>query len=312
MTKLLVPAATGPMLEGPRYPGHDLPMRPGEQLPARPGWPRLARAGGIGKSGVLIYNASDDGLQNAPVPLISIGDQRGANAPTDEDASPIIVTLAPPRVIPIAYADLTPNGQNQSGEYNNIGMRDAGNFPGTGGPIVWPLLEAIIEWGTGGIASEARVDFSNGLTVNLSASWLRVHAAAVPSARSGVVGTSAAYWLAAFVSPGWTQPGRAQKTVCVGALDVNEESGVFSVPRFAKRAYLVAADAGATPQVTVGTLRFWRSPDGQVGGNCAGNFFVSGAQPQAFEIPNAGLYFSVLSGTPGTDVPFSVIFDLAI
>lgn len=273
------------------------------------GWARLVRGQGVGKSSVLIYDAENPAQQGSPVSILEIG---GAHTDVDAgDACPIILTIAPPRVIPMALAtvrELYGNAQNLTGEQNNIEIAGLDPFPGTTDPIVWPQMEAIIEWGTGGMQAQARCDFSNGLTVSLSASWLRVHAAAVPTDASGITGTSAAYWLAAFASLGWGRPGIAQKTVYVGDVDQADSSEVFAIPRFAKRAYLIGCSDTDPPPVTVGTIRFWRSPDGT---NNAGNLFVSGNQPQAFDVPNGAMYFSVYSGMSVT-APFSVVFELAI
>ncbi len=122
---------------------------------------------------------------------------------------------------------------------------------------------------------------------------------------------SAAYVIAAFASPGFVQAGVAQRTIYVGSPAEGIESEVFSIPRFAKRAYLIGCDPAAAPGITIGTIRWWQSADGVAGANNLGNMFVSGNQPQAFDVPNGAQYFSVLPGMAGS-VLFSVVFDLAI
>jgi hypothetical protein len=307
VSRRLITLGEGPMSDEMRYPGHGLPAG----AAPLPGWPKLSRGQQIGKSAILLYDAERTSIQPATIDLLSIGN-RGAES-TDDDAEPLILTLAPPRVIPRELDDVISEGnpQNATGEKDAYEISTQDPFPGTSAPIVWPQFEAIVEWGTGGFSTLARVDFAQGLTINLSASWLRVIAAAVPTARSGIIGTSAAYWLAAFVSPGFTRPGIAQKTIYVGDIAAGEESEVFTVPRFAKHAYVIGCDSGAVPAITIGTLRFWQSPDGQAGGQNVGNFFVSGNQPSPFPVPNAGMYFSVLSGM-ASSTPLAVVFDLAI
>ena len=292
------------MYGGLVYPGHGYPWRPGEGPATRaPGWARLCEGQAIGKKSVLLYSGGDEVRQRAPVPMLQIdGD--------DADATQMVITLAPPTVIPLPFVDVSGAfaNQNVTGEQSNLQIRTRGNFPGTGAPIQWPPLEAIIEWGTGGTSARASVDFVNGLTLNISASFVRVFAAIASSARSSVIGTSAAYVLAAFASPGFASADQAQRTIYVGDVDETDESEVFSIPRFAKRAYLIGCDDGATPVLTVGTLRWWQSPDGT---NNVGNLFVTGNQPQAFDVPNAAQYFSVISGMSGTHL-FAVVFDLAL
>ena len=141
----------------------------------------------------------------------------------DADAQQIILTIALPTVVALAFADIAlKNLQNLTGEQDNFQVT-TGDFPGTADPIEWPQLECIIEWGVGGTSTKAVVDMMNGTTVNLVASFVRVHVAVAPSQRSGFVGTSAAYVLSAFIGPGFTVAKVAQKTVYVG--DVAASAG---------------------------------------------------------------------------------------
>jgi hypothetical protein len=48
-----------------------------------------------------------------------------------------------------------------------------------------------------------------------------------------------------------------------------------------------------------------------VGGQCVGNFFISGNQSISVPVPAGAAYASVLSGT-GVASRFSVVYDLAI
>ncbi len=86
---------------------------------------------------------------------------------------------------------------------------------------------------------------------------------------------------------------------------------MFAVPPFARRVTLIGCDPSATPNLTVGYVRFWQSPDGQTGGNSVGNVFISANQPGPFPVPNAGQYFSVFNQS-GVAMKMAAIFELAI
>lgn len=291
----------GPLNGQMVYPTHGLPPRRGEDRAGLSPWGRLARGQPLGKKTVLVYNANDTGRQSATVPILKVeGD--------DLDAQPMVVTLLPPLVIPLAFAPqlfLHQGIQNLTGEQNNL--ENAGsNFPGTGSPVVWPQFEAIVEWGVGGASARASVDFLNGATIpNLNASWIRVHAA-VPRG-TPIVGTSAAYVLYAFVGPG-PGPGSAQKTVWVGDLDAGTESTASPVPRFMRRAYVVGANDAANPPPTSAVLRFWQDANKT---HNVGNFVMTGGQPLPFDVPAAAMFASVLS-TMNAASRFGIVYNLSI
>jgi hypothetical protein len=259
----------------------------------------------MGKKAVLIFNANGAAKQRSPVPILSIeGD--------DADAQQLVVTLSTPLVVPQAFEETLAhiNGQNISGEQDNLQIQSRGTFPGLVTPIQWPPIEAILEWGVGGTSNRCAVDFVNGATVSLVASYLRVFAAIVSGEDIDISGTSAAYTVAANVGPGWARPGTAQKTVYVGSVASLAESEVFAIPKFARSAYVVGCDPAASPtvEVTVATLRFWQSPDGT---NNVGNFIASGNQPLPFFVPNGAAYASVINGM-GVASRMSIIYNLAI
>lgn len=268
---------------------------------------RLAMGGNLGKSSILIYDPCASVEQPAEVDMINI---RG----DDLDACQLVLTLHPPRVIPIARIDLPLNFQNLTGEQTNAEV-EVTPFPGEFESIRWPPLEAIIEFGVGGVATKFVVDYVNGVTLPVTASFLRVRATITQSDRcNGITGTAAAYYLAAHVGPGYSSA-RAQRTIFVGELcatgDENE-SCVFPIPRFAKAATLVGCghacdehcgDQG--PKRVEGWIRYWQSPDGT---NCVGDFFVSDHH-KSVEIPNAAQYFTVINET-GHKMKMAVIFDL--
>jgi hypothetical protein len=257
----------------------------------------------LGKSSILIYDSMKPRLQTAGVDMFRLeGD--------DLDAQQLTITLHPPRIIPLSFAAVTErlDQQNLTGEQTNAEVT-AGTFPGTGRPVIWPPLEAQIAFGVGGVSTQVAVDFINGITLTVQASYLSASAQISQSRESGdIFGTSAAYYLAAHVGPGFAES-HAQRTVFTGAVEDRHESDVFDVPRFAKVATLVGRrDPGhPMPTLTVGWIRFWQSPHGEHG---VGDFFVSGPDARV-EVPNAAQYFTVLNQS-GHRMKMSVIFELAL
>src|SRR5262249_15050191 len=148
--------------------------------------------------------------------------------------------LHPPRVIPLSFDEVRCllGQQTVTGEQTN-GEVSVCDFPGTKEPIRWPPLEAIIEFGVGGVSTKVAVDYVNGVTLSVVASFLRVGAAVTQTKDCGdIFGTSAAYHLAAHVGPGFAEA-HVQRTVFVGDVDDKDESDVFDVPKFAKVGLLV-------------------------------------------------------------------------
>jgi hypothetical protein len=255
----------------------------------------------LGKSSILIYDHRADAVQPSMVDMISItGD--------DLDACQLILTLHPPRVIPLSFDETRLDQQNRTGEQTNAEVT-TDDFPGTDRPIQWPPLEALIEFGVGGVSTQAVVDYVNGVTFSVIASFLRVQAIVTQSkSNGGIVGTSAAYYLAAHVGPGFAE-GHVQRTIFVGAVDNLDESDVLDLPKFAKVAMLIGCrdHHHRHPTATIGWIRFWQSPNGH---HCVGDFFVSDHQCRV-EVPNAAQYFSVFNES-GHKMKLSVIFELAL
>src|SRR5271154_2407729 len=153
-----------PLHVEPLYPGNGLPPRPGEDRPGLSPFGRLAMGQLLGKSSILIYNENGSVVQQAPVDMINVeGD--------DLDAQQLVVTLHPPRVIPLSFEEVsnTLDQQNLTGEETNAQVT-IDHFPGTTHPIRWPPLEALVEFGTGGVSTKVLVDFANGMTLTVLAS----------------------------------------------------------------------------------------------------------------------------------------------
>ncbi len=251
----------------------------------------------LGASGVLRYDAAKADLTQTRLTLFNLeGD--------DVDACALTVTISPPAIVPIAFADL-PNDE-QSLNVDETNLQNLGNFPGIG-PIAWPPLQLLLRWGVRGSSAEATVDVINGATINLTASCLRGQ---IQAARSeGITGTSAAYALRAFVGP--AVPGRAtraQRTIYLGSVASLAESAVFPIPRFARSAYVIAEDAAVPPVVIVATLRCWQHNDGS--GN-VGDFVVADNKPPPFLIPATAQYVSVINQT-GVSSRLAIVYDLLL
>jgi hypothetical protein len=287
----------------PLYPGNGLPPRPGENRPGLSPFGRFAMGQTLGKSSILIYDHHVEGVQQAAVDMISIeGD--------DLDATQLIITLHPPRVIPLSFAEVAErlDQQNLTGEQTNQEVTPH-DFPGTDEPIRWPPLEALVEFGTGGVGTKVAVDYLNGVTLSVTASFLRVSALVTQSKCTGdISGTSAAYYLAAHAGPGFADS-HAQRTIFVGDIDDREESCVLDLPRFAEIATLIGCRSRhhRCPTLTIGWIRFWQDSKGK---HCVGDVFVS--DPQArIVVPNAAQYFSVFNESCHK-MKMSVIFELAL
>jgi len=287
----------------PLYPNNGLPPRPGEDRPGLSPFGRLAMGGVLGKSSILVYNNDVAVAQEAEVDMINVeGD--------DLDALQLVVTLHPPRVIPLSFEGVSEilGQQNLTGEQTNVEVT-AGPFPGTEHSIRWPPLEALVEFGVGGVSTSVVVDYVNGVTLTVTASFLRVRALVSQSKEHGdIEGTSAAYYLAAHVGPGFAES-HAQRTIFVGAVDDKADSLVLDLPKLSKVAVLIGCRSHhqSKPTLTVGWIRFWQDPEGQHG---VGDFFVSDHQDRV-DVPNAAQYFSVYNES-GHKMKLSVIFELAL
>lgn len=301
-----------PLSLEPMYPDDGYPPRPGEARPGLSPFGRLAKGQPLGKSSILVYDNESNDVQPSPVNMLTVeGD--------DLDASQLVLTLHPPRVVPIAFRELAEriDNQNVTGEQTNSEVTD-GHFPGTDRSLRWPPLEALIEFGVGGVGAKVVVDYINGVTLNVVASYVRVHALVTQGRKNGeIFGTSAAYYLAAHIGPGFAET-HVQRTVFVGDIKNQHESDVFDVPKFAKVALLVGSREHHNrhhehrhhpPVLTVGWIRFFQSPDGS---HPVGDFFLSSSNGETpVKVPNSGQYFTVFNQS-GHAMKMSVIFELAL
>jgi hypothetical protein len=299
-----------PLYDGLVFPGHGMPRRvsmdrPGDGALATK-WARLTQGQPTGGRAVILYDNTVIGPQIAGTPFLDLGGD-------DHDAEQMQIVIDSPRLLWRPFSELAGEPlQNIQGEYDNLEIDTTDDFPGTAAPIIWPPISVLIEFGTL-TRTRILVDAVNGARVNVSASAVRAWAVITADA-TNQPGTSAAYALRAFATPGWPTTGDAQRTVWLGSIAGGGlgTSDVFAVPEYAREVTLVGCDVTATPPaVTVGYIRFWQSPDGAAGGRNVGNFFVSGAQPGPFRVPNGAAYFDVVSGM-GAAAHFAALFTLAV
>jgi len=296
-----------PMYDALRYPGGPgpagLPPRLAERASSMPGWSRLARGAGLGQKANLFYDPDVDATQIQPVGFLELPGDRGS----DLDACQLQITLAPPRAIPRDARDLPIDIANMTGEMDNATMGSFGDYPGTtpAAPIAWPPFIYIVEWGVGGTRAKAEIDAVNGACINVTASWVRVYAAAALDGVENAPGTKGVYTLAAFVGPGYPRTGSAQRSVFLGDVVSQNSSDVFAVPAFAKD---VTVLANLVDNATVTYVNFYQDPAGLLP---VATYLVTGNQPGPFRVPNAGAYFNVQNGL-GSTAAFVALFELSI
>jgi hypothetical protein len=288
-----------------RYPGHgDLPPREMDLASSVPGWSRLARGAPLGQKVNLLYQAS---VEHPKAALSESFLWLPGDVGSDLDACQIQLVLGPPAAVPRNFADLDgTNAQTASGEFGNASMLNYPDYPGTAGPIVFPPMIYIVQWGIGGAKFQAEIDAVNGAVANIVASSMRVFGAVPLDAATNAPGTSGIYTLAAFVGPGWPRDGSAQRTVFVGTVDESDSSDVFATPAFARD---VTATWNGAGSLASGYVNFYQDPGGL---KCVGSFFFNGNQPGAFRVPNGGMYFSIDNNSSGAEQAFAAVFTLSI
>ena len=291
-----------PMFDSFRYPGAGLPRRREDLASSIPGWSRLARGAPLGQKTNLFYDPEVAEEQFSPVQISLPGDQG-----SDLDACQLQITLAPPRAIPRDARDLPIDIQGMTGEFDNAAMGAYGDYPGTtpAAVLAWPPFIYIVEWGVGGTRVKAEIDAVNGACVNVTASWVRVYAAAALDGVTAAPGTKGVYTLAAFIGPGYPRTGSAQRTVFLGDVASQGSSDVFAVPALAKDVTVLANEVDAA---SVAYINFFQDSAGLLP---VATYLVTGNQPGPFRVPNAGQYFTIQNGL-GVTAGFSALFELSI
>ena len=222
-----------------RHPGFGMPPRVDDlegtyQSERRSEWANLMRGQSVGKKTNMFYTfvppedlpRTGPVAQNDPVVLFEIGG-------SDLDACQLQITLTNPLAIPATLAEVQDQlggAQNMTGEYSNLQMANYGDYPGTANPIAWPPFACVIEWGTGA-RTYAIVDFLNGQTVNVSASWVRAWAIAPSDSESTLASTSGLYSFLAFIGPGFPKTKGAQRSIQLGPQTAPYQSEISSCRR---------------------------------------------------------------------------------
>lgn len=193
-------------------------------------WKALTAGKTIGKSVNVAVPTNNGVLQQLPpTNLFEVG---GAS----NNALQLCLTLGQPLIIP---ASQLPGGvipANQSDVLAATNARtniDILSLPFA--PIgPWIPTVAILEWGCGGVAFKAEIDWVNGTTINLSASWLRLSAQIDVVNNEIFTFSDAIMQLQGFVGPGGIQKGSgAQRTIDIGIVFHGPPApGVFGASGF--------------------------------------------------------------------------------
>jgi len=268
-------------------------------------WNELQKGKTLGKRVVTYFDGQNP--QKSPIDILKIEGE-------DFQAQNICLTLSPPQfnfsIEGLIIANTGKNIQQTSGETGNIQLLN--------GEFQLPESVAIIEWGIGGVSQTAEVDFSNGLCVNLTASFVRVSSKVTAMSDGGIgVPTPGLITLSGFVGPGIPKSNNAQRTFQLPKVESlgPQLSPLFPIPNFAKQAILsmAAADNTGTIVPWSGVLQFWNDTQGIGIPICEGKFTDEVRFPMI--VPNGAFYFKVLNTTPLNPVEFTrgrVVFDLGI
>jgi len=271
-------------------------------------WDALQRGKTLGKRVVIPVLGGSEGSRRSSVNLMGIqGD--------DQYAQQLNLTLSPPRIIRSDPADPQFAGKNPQDLTNEI---DNKNVLITLPNFVWSNPFVIVEWGIGGTSEDAEVDISNGLCVNLCASWLRLSAGVDGTHVTGV--TPAFYVLSAFIGPGYPKSDNAQRTIVASpAVAPGSSSEVFAVPKYAKAVSLcgIQTDNATVNPTWSGRIVFWRGSTGVAVGttNLVAVYAFDQSSREKVVVPDGAYYFTIINDTPivgAMTVRFSACFDLAI
>lgn len=306
-----------------------------KQSPKNSGWAELTLGKTIGKRVNIAVPSSLVLTRSASLNLFEIGNG------SDRNALPLSVTLAQPKLIP---ATKLPGGvipadntiiNNATGERAN--QEFLGDSFAVDGEITWIPAVALIEWGIGGVQNQAEVDWVNGMTANLSASFIRV-SAFIDNVNNGIFNFNAGIVsLQAFVGPGNVNRGiAAQRTISVGLVNngppnaatragfpsvgfgPNEATyhpSLFPVPPMAKQVTLeaITSNLGGTFSNVdwSAQILFYRTTLNSV--FAAARFTNNQREP--VPVPNGAQFFTVQNdGNDAAHIIFdcNAVFDLAI
>jgi hypothetical protein len=295
------------------------------------GWRALVMGKTIGKR-VNIAIPTGETQRTQSFNLFEIG---GAS---NNDAIQMCITLINPKFIPVSKLPggvIPPDNtfiNNATGERSNLEfLLDDFNvgFPG------WVPAVALIEWGIGGVQGSAEVDWVNGTTINITASWVRI-SAFIDQAQTFIGIASGIVCCQAFVGPGGIFRGiAAQRSVVTGP--IRQADSAIPVAGFPFTGFGPNADTYPTPMFPIPNM----AKDGTVsaiisnlGFNRSVNdfdlqllYFASTSQAVVGAarftnnirapalVPNGAAYFTVQNMSNGIDhivLASTVIFNLSI
>lgn len=270
----------------------------GGPSPSESDWSRLSRGQTLGKRVVVQMVPAQGEIVAAPVNMLTVGNE------SDETAMNLGLTLHPPEIITIP-GTLPDNIQSASGEQDNIARL------GDGGTN-WPLMQALVEWGIGGVQGQATVDFVNGATMNLQASWVRVGAIII---NDGFL-TRGVMVVRAQLGPSHSAPSRAQTTVLMDDIVAHGLIGnIFPIPRYAKDVNILLNNIAAAVQPDFDII-FFRGPN--VAAPLAGRAIYSSAASGVFRygepcpIPDGAFYYAIRNTQAAQGATYRAVFNLAI
>jgi hypothetical protein len=251
------------------------------------------------------------------IPLAAVGTTSGQInllelLGSDDCATQLNLTLTPPSVIVDA-------GSPGTGfKFPFVAGSDVQHFSGDEGNETVTMNDlglarfiASVEWGIGGIQSKVLVDFSNGLCLNLNASFLRVGAIVIPRGGQTFVAT-----LGAFVGPGNVKPNNAQFTDAFVSIGAGLASAVTPIPKFGKTMRFCGRSV-VPGSPLIFHITFWQDRLATIS---QGEFVFNGANPNSgfpragdsIPIPNGAYWYTITNDDVNGLVPMMVVTELAI
>lgn len=290
---------------------HQVPGTPTAPPPPK-GWEALQRGKTIGKTAPIRF-ATGAIFSSPSADLFEVSAENG-------DAMELSVLLSAPKFAPALSFAAMPNIQDFRGPWQdnvdimNMTPAQIAAAYGVNGPLLTDV-KAEITWGTGGIDHRAIVDVHNGAGIIINASFVRIREFVLRESNSG---SDMFYLVGAQIAPGVSKYLGAQFTQPMGEIDLNTESVVRAVPRFARRVHLAGGSNNIIPApLFAGRIRFWRNATGPaLNTQLVGEYRFTGNSTDAspVRIPNGAYFYTVISETDFAAATGRIfaIFDLAI
>jgi hypothetical protein len=288
----------------------------------------------LGKK-INLWNEGVAGLEGGRFGRSNMFELRGP----DTAAMNLQITLSPPKILTPegGASEALANSQRISGTYDNDDLEtivpDATILNGELRNFQYAPVIALLTWGVGGISSDdAEIDVSNGLNINITASFVRISALIDPwwPRLNPSNGRSAgAYEIGAFVGPGYVKPNNAKRTYDLGGIATPSQfvpfttlsagpnfgtSPIVPVPKYATRVSLIVGgdygDFDNDPLETLGwqaQIVFFSSSTGQQAGLLSG---LTGNTNPALWTTIVGSYLVTDNGVGGKsfEIPHGAMY----